>query len=448
MIKEFQLQLLVYLATFKDAVKYYEYLDRDIFDFKDYKAVFDIVLDYHKSTGVQGKQPDLLQHLFDFDKKKPLSPSAFGKIDETIKLLFVTVMESNPEKLREKVIEYSQYKMTANVFKEYAPKLKTGNVEIYREVKSRLDKVLGLENVLGNQESNPGLYIPDIDFSLMNPDSLGNGFYTPFTGLDGMLGAGGIMSPELFVFVAEAKFGKTALLLNLALWYWCCGLNVYYADGENGEKALMLRVYQAILQCVDTELFDPEQRELLKELVKWYNMRGGRIRVKNHPANITTVADMELDMMGQQEDLGIKFDVGLWDYADLWLCNTPSARKDKRVNIQHVYHDIIGMHTRNDMFGFTVSQINKKGKISNKKKFYYEQDLDEDFAKTKNCHKCYGVVQTPDEAKAGVGRIHVVCQRRGTNIGQVFVTIDRKRQVYNEISKEEAIEMIEDARFD
>lgn len=443
MIKEFEVQLLAFLARQKDCIMFLPLLDRDIFNFTEFKGAFDIVKDYQEKYKRLGSEADLLQHLYEFNETKPLSNTTFDKLALTIKLLFKSRLDANPDKFREKIVEHCQFRQMANLVTEYAPRLKDG-IEIYREMRRGMDKVIALEERLTNEVVNPGRWVfSEADFGLLDPEnSLSHP--TRFHAINDLMTTGGIMSPELIIFLAEQKFGKTMFLLDMALWYACNGLPVYYADGENGENALQVRYYQAILKCPEAALFDMEQRELLTELIRWNKLRGGDIRLKNFPANVTCMNDITVDLEEQEEKTGIKFKGIIYDYLDLWKANDVTARKDKRINIQHVYHDAIRLQNSKEMFGISISQINRDARITERKKYYTEEDPDEDFAKTKNCHAMYGLVQTPKEALAGVVRAHVVCQRRGKKVGNCYMTINRETGDFVEIDKERAIRLVEE----
>jgi hypothetical protein len=435
MIKSFQLECLKVLARESWALRLIDDIDgKAMFDFSDYHATFELLKGYKAKYNSEATRPGLLQFLDDTNQHKPINPKSYLSISNTVKTVFTAEVEANEAQVREKLIQYAQRKMSKDVLKEFTPRLEEGT-EIYKEIITGLNRVLDLERVEEKEKTGLGgggliAGHDSRDFS----DVILSGKQTKYKGLNRLLNIGGFEAPELQVFVAKEKFGKTAVMLDWAIWYMACGYKMYYADFENGKKPLMMRLYQTLMQVEEVKTLLPENRRLMNEMIRWHGMRGGEIELESFSAHVSTVADIDTHQHIIQKETGIEFDGNCYDYADLIAAIDPNKRVIKRHNIQAVYHDLINMQKARNQFGITITQIKNE---AHGKKFYIEGDVEEDKAKSKNCHGMYGMPQTKTEELAGVFRIHPVAVRRGKPFGLVYCRKNLAIGRIEEITKEE-----------
>lgn len=442
MNKNFQLEVIKFFVKDKFALNLINDIDGSaVFDFPQYNAVFELLKGYTEKYKVV-TELSLLQYLDDVTSKKPIKPASLTKIQNTIKLLFREELKADPVQLRDKVIEYAQEKMSTDLIADLAPRLSEG-LETFKELQKGFNRVVGLSETSLLAKENPGIGggliagHKDRDFTPLEM----SGQPTKFRRLNSLMNLGGFSSPELVIFVAKAKFGKTAFLMDMAVWYMVSGLQCYYADGENGKDPLLMRYYQALMKLPESDVLKPEHREFMNEQIRWYGMTGGDINMENYPANVATFSDIERDIDKIENDTGIKYNVGVWDYLDLWRSINPKFRGEKRHNIQAVYHDAIRLQTEREMFGISITQI-KETAIH--KKHYQEGDVEEDKAKSKNCHAMFGLPQTETEEKADVFRCHPIVQRRGKPTGTVYMSKDLSIGAIDELTQEQYEERLED----
>ena len=440
MIKSFQLECLKVLARESWALRLVDDIDGNaMFDFKDYYATFELLKGYKEKYNSEATRPGLLQFLDDVNTKKPLNPKSYLSVSNVIKTVFTADLEANEVQIRDKLIEYAQHKMSKDVLKEFTPRLDEGK-EIYKEIVTGLNRVLNLDNI--DEVETTGLGSggliaghPDRDFS----DIILSGKQTKFRALNSLLNIGGFEAPELQIFVAKEKFGKTAILLDYAIWYMSCGYKMYYADFENGKNPLMMRLYQTLMQVEEVKVLLPENARLMSEMIRWHGMRGGEIELESFSAHVSTAADIDSHQRKIEKETGITFNGNLYDYADLIAAIDPNKRVIKRHNIQAVYHDLINLQKNRNQFGISITQIKNE---AHGQKYYKEGDVEEDKAKSKNCHGMYGMPQTKTEEIAGVFRIHPIAVRRGKPFGTVYMRKNLAIGRIEEITKEEWEEAI------
>lgn len=249
-------------------------------------------------------------------------------------------------------------------------------------------------------------------------------------GLNNLTEAKGFYSPQLIVFLGGPKSFKTGLLLKTALEYAKTGYKVFYADFENGEKMLISRIQQALLECTRTELREPTNRKILENMFTGLRRFGGDIRFKTFRAKHDTLnqVDEELDRLYSQSDW--KPDIIFYDYLDI---AASAAKKELREAIQFNYHHAVALNKKYDCFAFTVSKI-KQSAVS--KPVIGITDFAEDFEKAYNCHAAFGICRTDNDMERGTARIIPIAQRDGqpykSHLG-VWIELDEERMIINEM---------------
>ena len=243
------------------------------------------------------------------------------------------------------------------------------------------------------------------------------------------------------------KSFKTGMLLKTAMEYVRQGFKVYYVDCENGINSIRTRGYQAIMECEGKELRRDNNPEILADLVEKWQMQGGDLQIGFFPAHTKCVNDVKAELMYLKDEEGWEPDIICWDYPDLMLANDHSKRKEKRINIQHVYFDIINLNVEMDIFSFALSQVSKNAV---NKTVINMKDFSEDFGKAMNAHAAFATCRTQEEVEAGFARLVPVVQREGemfTGSNQVVMRFEEKKMVIEEIDYDEAVDYLEDAGF-
>jgi KaiC/GvpD/RAD55 family RecA-like ATPase len=246
-----------------------------------------------------------------------------------------------------------------------------------------------------------------------------------------MTAARGFYSPQLIIFASGPKHFKTGVIIKLAVEYARDGYNVYYADGENGKKSIRRRAKQSIMECTADELRDAP--DLDTTLENFHRYMGA------------TVTDVENRLAQIKATKGWEPDIIVWDSIDHFLPSKPEdQKKETRIQIQRVYHEVIALNHKLTTFSIAPSQVNKAA-VS--KKVFDMKDLAEDFGKVMNAHGVFAICATEDELEQGLRRIIVIAQREGeryTGHNVCLVKIDEARGIVDEVDKDAYYEEVED----
>jgi len=307
-------------------------------------------------------------------------------------------------------------------------------------------KIVDLPKNTNKQVIGTGFLLADADKPEKRNDTIYHRTFLPK--LNMLSGGKGWASPELIIFAGEQKIGKTAVVVNLAKNFVLSGLKVFVADAENGKYQWKSRVKQSMLDCKESEITTEENKKLYKQLVETYKLLGGDMVIEFYPAGTASARDVENDLDILEDKFGWIPDVIIWDYPDWFVANDKYKRREKRINIQHVYMDIVALNDSKGCFSVGLSQIVRSaiGKPS-----YDNTDLDEDFAKTKNAHRVFGICQTKheirnkktkeiiyaNEEKLGILRLEPIAQRQGSSRGACTVRINKEHSYIEPMTIEE-----------
>jgi replicative DNA helicase len=303
-----------------------------------------------------------------------------------------------------------------------------------------------------SQIQNQGLSFEDSQAGFMYRD-LGKFTDTHIQGhptflhdLNQLTAAGGFYSPQLIVFMSGPKAFKTGFLINFAVNFWRDGLNVYYADGENGENSIRNRVKQTIMSCELMDLNDPDVKEEVDELTtRIHNYRGGDLYIRNYPALTASVLTVDKDLERLKETYNWVPDVIVWDSLDHFIpSKSDDQKRDTRIQSRIVYFEAIALNKKHNVFAIAPSQVNRAA-IS--KKVFSMKDIAEDFSKIMNAHGIFAICATEEEEEMGIKRIIPVAQRegkkyKGSNL--CIVKVDEEKMKISEVDKEQYLNVNDD----
>jgi KaiC/GvpD/RAD55 family RecA-like ATPase len=292
-----------------------------------------------------------------------------------------------------------------------------------------------------------GLGIADVknafllkDYSPLHKLDLLNVFPTYLPGFNQLSGIGGMRSPQLSIIMAPPKGFKTGTLVNFATGYVRRGVPMFYADAENGADDIRIRHYQCMLGMTDEEVKEKENQARIAKMVELYKVRGGDIFVADFQANDATMQDVEIELERLRDEESFIPKGIIWDYIDLFT--TSRKYTETRRKIQLTYMDAKNLLKNWDMFGISVSQVNRDAVD---KEFIDMTAYAEDFGKAANADASYALCQTKAEKKARIARYIPVALRKGaefTGDEVVNVRVDKDTQQITEISYEEALEAL------
>ena len=432
---EFQEDLMKFLVQEKEAKKYIEILEQDVFDLDNYKFVFTLLKGFYQKYKSQPSKGNLLEY-FDRELKEAkykgedLS-NITSLVENTIKDIYIP-LTANIQQIREVLIEEYQLKLMRNVLIENAAKMKTANADIVKDVFKQVSDIKKLGEYDINEEENHGTFALR-DFGLSTRKQL-NPSPTYLDGLNALTSVRGFYAPQLIIFMGGPKSFKTGFLINLALNYVRNGKKVYYVDCENGETRILDRFYQCMLEATWEEFNSGDLDELHKEMVNRFSVLVGDFLAEFYPAHTKSVQDVEIRLNELKTEENWQPDIICWDYPDLMKPNDWRI-KEKRLQIQAVYFDIINLHKKLKVFGLGLTQV---GRNASRKSNRDETDFAEDFGKAANAHASFSLERDEDEREAGVMRVVPVVQRDGIPSHfkrACFVRVDEGRMLVEEITK-------------
>jgi hypothetical protein len=411
MTRNFEKNVVSWLLC-NDSKHYIFYLKPDYLSDPTLSIILALIQNYYKKYNKLPSQENFIH----FSQQELKDHAASKVIFSELNSLYLNRFDDT-EIVLEEIIKFCQKSIILNA---------TEKMDSTDELAESLLGTLGELNNLKNVNKKRDLVdIYDSNISL----KIEPGFPTCFETLNSMTASGGFKSPELIVLMGGPKSFKTGTLLNIAIGYLLDGLNVYIADFENGSKNLLIRVYQALLECERKEI-NSYRKELNQILEKIKKMKGS-LKIENYSAHVDSLSNVEsdLDLLAKE---GWKPDVIFYDYLDL-ARSSDNSIKDKRLQIQSVYHHSIRMNKKYNTFCFTPSQV---GKHAVSKRDITLTDFAEDFGKAMNCHAAFALCRTDEEVQAGIGRIITVVQREGERFNPnrfVQVELDESRMMIREI---------------
>lgn len=428
MTEQFQLGLLSYLVQNSNGESYIESINDDTFDILEFKLTSQLLKRFYH---LHHKMPGELDASAFLEETISATPEITDKIAKDLREVFediyVPLKEKDSIHIEDKLILSLQDKQIEVLSSKFAKGELTP--------KQFLDK-LGPVSALalpGEDEifKESGFLVAD---RYNHSDDQVHGNPTYLHDLNRLTAAGGFYSPQLVVIMSGPKHFKTGVSLRVALGYMRNGLSVYYADVENGVRAIRNRLKMAVMECELTDLFNPDWKNDIDKVVGLAgSYMGGDIFIDNYPAYSKSVRDVENRLAYLKEAHGFVPDVIFWDPLDKFLPSNPNdLKREPRIQSQLVYHEAINLNKKLDCFGFTPSQVNRKA-IS--KKVFDMGDIAEDFGRIMIAHAVFAICATDEELENGIRRIIPIAQREGVGYkgkNQCVVKVDEARMIVEE----------------
>lgn len=431
---DFQFETLKFFVSPNDfylGAKYLDIMDADCYSLEEHAFILDSLQKYKKQYGTIPKTHATFVQFLEDNIPDSTKTEVKQKIYKEVRQLYTPFVSDTPIVI-EKIVEYGQYVLTANLFKEYAGKLREGG-QVIKQAYADMAKIVKLADSINVNENEvtKGAYLVK-DFSTRGAYKPVQGDPTFLKALNRMTSAGGFYAPQLIIFMGAPKGFKTGTMLNIALGYVKDGEKVFYADFENSVRSINTRANQGLVGASFDELRNGDKTETVKSIMKHIETLGGEMRIEYFQANVASIADVEARLVQLAQEDGFVPTKIIYDGLDLVTPIDKSIR-DKRLQIQATYHDAIRLQTKYCLTGFTPSQVSRQA-IS--KPILNMQDLSEDIGKAHNAHAAFAICRTDEEIQAGTARIVPVFQREGVRQEMAtpcFVKIDEARMLVEEI---------------
>ena len=235
---------------------------------------------------------------------------------------------------------------------------------------------------------------------------------------------------ELFLGIANAKAGKTWLLIHLAKMAMLSRMRVLHLSLEMSESRSAGRYYQTLFgmakrgeklpvhrfkltpddKIAGFELREitpkivqehPEVRKLLERKIEQWTYRGlNNILIKEFPTGQLTIRQLTAYLDNLHASENFLPDVMIVDYPDLMKI----GKKDYRLSLDELYKDLRGLAVARNMAVVAVSQSHRGAA---KAKQVGIHNVAEAYSKIAHADVIITYSQTDQEKKMGLGRLHV-----------------------------------------
>lgn len=404
MTLEFQKNILRYL--FQNSTDL-SYISVEFFDTIELRGIYELLYSYvdkYKSLPDKGNFIEYisLQHILTNDAKNLLRNN----------LVWLYEPIDDVASIKEVLLSEVKKKLFSNLIKESIKNIDSITPDDISFFHKEIIKI----DALNESEVIPGLFLlKDLNKIFVKHNKT---YPTFLNTLNKMTAMGGFSSPELVVWMGPPKSFKTGFLIKSAAEFMKDGLNVYYADFENGEAQIHNRFKQCLLECHINEIssFNKELQEIKDKLL---NLTGsGEVYIRNFLKRKDHLGTIDVDL-DRLKDTGFDVNVIMYDYIDIMGCSDRSI-KDPRLKIQHNYAEADVINRKYNTFCYTVSKMKQ---TALKKEWPTADDVAEDFEKIYNAHAVFAIMRNEEDIEEGLGRIIPIVQRLGSSYTQEACTL-------------------------
>jgi hypothetical protein len=445
MTLEFEENVLRYLVIPENKpAKFLKLLDDRIFDITEHQIILTLLKGFVEEYKTTPKKPDFLEYATRQIDKNGLEADIRKPILRFIKSDLYCPVEASNKFIKETLIEYCQYKLTRNLFKDFSDRLKDG-AAVFKELKKQMSDIVSMSDQEvsliyqrgGNIFENGGV----------SSKTLSKVLYTPYEGLNFTMGAKGFCAPELVVIMSGSKSFKTGFNINMAVGFARMGHKVYYADGENGYRSISTRTRQCFCECtksevVNDEFSDPSVNcsvsEMFDRISKEVTKFGGAFVIDSFAPSTATVSDVEDCLETYRAESGFVPDIIFWDSIEHF--NPSKETNADYLNSQRVVKDVIGLNIKLNCVSITPAQVDRNA-IG--KDIYSIKDIGRDYGVIRFAHTVLSIIRNPDEEEAGLAHLYSVVQREGkSKVGCCMLKLEEDIMQAKEISYKEAGEIL------
>lgn len=407
MLKIFEVEINKFLLRMNEGRYLLKQIPNDLFTDPQSQFINMIINGYYDEYREIPAKINLLQYIEDVKQEYGLE--SLDEISIAIDKLFSSEIDIEINQFKSKIIKEIQLFKTIRLFEEHEDQIGK-NDGVVETILTEMGNIVNVKSdILGHNNARFVLQ----DFKGFNHIDYGNIYRLPFEALNNYTSVGGVFSPQIIVFMAPPKGFKTGVLVNIAVHFMRQGRKVFYADFENGEDDIINRIYSNMLQKGYEDMIQPDTATQLKEILKFYNIRGGDVFVESFEMHKGTPSQVD----GSIEKLsrkGWEPDVIIWDYLDIGQpTDIQDRKKDKRFQIQAMYGEVKNINKKRQCVSITVSQTNRMG--ASKKDYFTPDDIGEDYGKVANADAIIGIIQSPKERQLGIGRLQPIIQRKGVD---------------------------------
>lgn len=419
MIKSFDTNVLKYMFQKKNTLNFIKYIEPKIFVDEVNRIIFTSLKKYiYKYKSIPNKQ-NFLHYLKQTSK---ISKQDFKELKKTISYYYLELTDYKI--VEEHLLNKIKSKMFSILITEGIDISDDFNTDSFAQHEDKIEsfhkRVRDIKNLDINSfaKSSKGIFlISDLNKKLKRRFSAHPFFLDT---VNKMTSLGGFYAPQLVVFMGAPKSFKTGFLIKSGVEYMRDGLNVFYADLENGEENIFMRHKQCLLECAANEIvnFNDELNEIKEKLLM---INAGEIYIERFRKKLDNFEAIDAKLEFLHEEHGFKPDFIISDYIDLMGKGKDLKTDDKRLIIQHNYAMADNINEKYGCFQFTVSKLKRE---AIKKEWVSAEDAAEDFEKIYNAHAVFALMRSEEEIELNTGRLIPVVQREGASYLKIACNLE------------------------
>lgn len=222
--------------------------------------------------------------------------------------------------------------------------------------------------------------------------------------------AGGLAQGEVGMIGAPSGKGKTTTMVNLANSYVHQGYNVFYVALEEKASRMALRFnrlltdssYGDVIDTVGKTVKEGFDTRLKDSIWEQAGQRLGTLSMINKLPRTMTIDDVQREIMQQEDEKGIKYDVVFIDYPDLLLSTYHSDSEAETGGL--LAQDVRRVAKQLDVVMWTATQLNRGAKES---MVMSMNNIEGSFRKINTVEFAMTANQTSEEFQKGYIRYHL-----------------------------------------
>jgi len=229
---------------------------------------------------------------------------------------------------------------------------------------------------------------------------------------------------ELSILMGRAKFGKSMGLSDFAKNASMVGHNAIIFTCEMGADIYADRLDANFSETAMHVL--GSKPSIVAKAIKEAEKKAGKLIIEDFPSN-TLKPSMMRRVIEDYKSRGIKFDLCVMDYLDIFAPETPTGipREDSRL----IWLDARAIMQEENMAGLSATQTNREGA---KATVAGATDVAEDYNKIRTADLVISGNATDAEIKAGKARLHFAASR---NQKELTLDIEQDREMMKFIKR-------------
>ena len=434
---DFQQEILQFVVTdIAYGYKAIPLFESHYFTLIEHMAISEALKKYYDKKFIVPSQAVLKDQIKRMLRTKAWEGNVDGKEYENI-LKILKKIYLRPVKDAETIYDNIKLFAQFSAFKSEMEAIDLNSFDQYQAYSARINKAVNLGTNL--TEDKGMFFIKDAKSRIIRRADNPPGHPTPWRQINDLLNNKGTSVGNIITIMGEEKKFKTGFLINTALGYLRRGKVVLYADLENGENSLGLRLDQNVSNVDRQGLLQRENDKKLLKMIRRYARFGGELIVKRFPAGTSTVQlEQYIDNLYREHGLVVT-DMFI-DYPDIMGDTLGTGAAEETKKIGQVYLDLKNLGDKKKITSmWCPSHITRDSAKAGKKRRTTDQAKSQD--KSRHADMNLSIEQDDAEREAGIMRVELVSQRDGPQDGRAYFSASLAKQKIKELSKQQVEEI-------